>query len=441
MLKFSQLRSLDSTVPLSADYDQKLRLAFGRCAAERYRPDGAKVVSLYYGQKGCFHCDCRPDAERPPLLFLVIGNHIRREEKLGSKGTPHHDTCDFAYEPDEQKRLVKTWQRFRKNERLLKLAPDFADDDQQPSSTSFAISTRSPAPKLARILFNLLHETKLDRLYSTEDLYGDADIQKDNLLEAAAKFSVAPDKLLSDWIATSLPQFYELKKKLEKRPVGWNRPCGLFIEVFRKIENKTLYPNRSDLKLIKVVGDLAVYGEKDHLHRAPYLVIGSMTFPTKDSKEVELYNAYAHPCYSWTNFILTDSKLERKTLELLAECSKVLIKQHGISVTIQKPVFDLGSTESDDARDVCRPDFVLHCRRGNSPYIFVIVETMGYDDPIYRERKRRMRALFENIKGGSPPHAVIEHDMFKREMKPDAIDEQFRKNVCAVIVEKCPRAT
>jgi hypothetical protein len=438
MLKFSFLRSLASPVLLPEDHDRKLRLAFGRCAEERYRAEGARIVSQYYGQNGCFQCDCRPDAERAPLLFLVTGNHIRREEKVGGKGTPHDDNCDFAYEPDEQKHLVRTWQPLKKNERLLNLVKDFTDGDQQPSSTPSYISTRSRAPRLARILFNLLHEAKIDRLYSTEDLYGCAGLQNENLLRAAVKFFVTPERSLLDWIATSLPEFYELTRRLEvARSPEWNRPCGLFIETFGKIENKTLYPYRSDRKPIKVVGDLAIYGEKDHLRRPPYLVIGSMTFPTKESKTVELYNAYAHPCYRWDNFMLTDSKLERRTLELLVDCRDALVEKHGISVTIEKPVFDLGSTETDNPREVCKPDFVLHCRRGNSPYILVIIETMGYDDPIYRERKRRMRPLFETIKGGSPPHAVIEYDIFKREMKPTVIDDQFRKKVYTTILEKC----
>jgi hypothetical protein len=136
--------------------------------------------------------------------------------------------------------------------------------------------------------------------------------------------------------------------------------------------------------------------------------------------------------------MLTDSKLERATLELLVQCRDLMVQEHGITVTIEKPVLDRGSTETDNAREVCKPDFVLHCRRGNSPYIFVVVETMGYDDTVYRERKRRMRPLFETIKGGSPPHSVIEYDIFKREMRPEAFDEQFCQKVCAAILEKCP---
>lgn len=138
--------------------------------------------------------------------------------------------------------------------------------------------------------------------------------------------------------------------------------------------------------------------------------------------------------------MLVDSQLERQTLDLLIECRNWLSKNHGISVTIEKPMFDLGSVKTDDAREVCRPDFVLRCHRRNGTHVIVIVETMGFNDPVYRERKHRMRVLFEQIKGGIPPHAVIEYDIFNRNMSPKAVDLQFRDNVCSVIIEKCSRA-
>jgi hypothetical protein len=65
---------------------------------------------------------------------------------------------------------------------------------------------------------------------------------------------------------------------------------------------------------------------------------------------------------------------------------------------------------------------------------------MGFNDAVYRERKRRMRPLYERIKGGMPPHAVIECDRFQREMPAKAVDDQFRKNVCTAILKNCPRA-
>jgi len=143
MLKFAFLRSVYSSTPLPEDHDRKLRRAFGRFADECYRSEGARVLEFYYGKNGCFLCDCRPDTERPPMLFLVSGTHIRREDMVSDKVTTHHDSCDFAYDTGEQKQLVQTWRPFRKNEHQLKLVPDFKDGNEQPSPTSSHIYTRS----------------------------------------------------------------------------------------------------------------------------------------------------------------------------------------------------------------------------------------------------------------------------------------------------------
>src|SRR5271165_1868935 len=102
MLKFSANRAQDTPVALTPDEDRKLRLAFGRFADNRHRRAGEDVVSSHYEKKRCFHCDCRPDATKAPLLFLVTGTHIRRE--IDGKGTPHDEGCEFARDHEEQKR-------------------------------------------------------------------------------------------------------------------------------------------------------------------------------------------------------------------------------------------------------------------------------------------------------------------------------------------------
>jgi hypothetical protein len=441
MLKFSFHRSNGSPVLLSESDDRKLRLAFGRFGTEEHRIEGAKVVSNYYGSHGFFACDCRPDTKESPKLFLVEGTHIRREDRDGGSGTPHHDSCDFAYDGAEQKQLIRTWRPLKKSEYQLNLVKDFVGDNYKTSPRPLFISTRSRAPKLAKTLFTLLHDSKIDRLYAKAPLWGDGEQQMAHILEAAKDFTVAPGLPLPDWLATSLRDFYSLKKKLaEAKAAGWNRPYGLFIEVFDRIKDKTLYPHRPDLKPIPITGDLAVFGEKEGLYRPPYLVIGSVTFPTSDAREAELYNVYAHPCLSRSRLLPVDSDLERETLQQLIKCRDWLSEKHNITVTIEKPLFDLGPAEGQDPRDLCRPDFVMRCRRGNSAArLLVIIETMGYKEADYRERKRRMKLLFENIKGGTPPHPVIEHDKLDPHLKFDAVDTQFRTKVCSVIVEKCLR--
>ena len=70
------------------------------------------------------------------------------------------------------------------------------------------------------------------------------------------------------------------------------------------------------------------------------------------------------------------------------------------------------SRRNKNAREVCIPDFILRPQGHGIRHQLVVVETMGTDDPPYRERKRRMRPLFEQIGNGPYPVPVIEHDRF-----------------------------
>jgi hypothetical protein len=438
MLRFSLLHSHASPVPLPEDHDQKLRHAFGRFAMEGYLVEGVKIIATHYSNQGVFHCDCCPDAKRAPRLFVVKGNRLRREDTIGSDATPHDDNCDFAYEPDEQKQLVETWRPFRKDEYQLKLAPNFDEKEKLPSASASYISTRSCAPYLARVLFNILHEAKTDRILPTSRLRRHNQTETNPVLKATLNFSIAPDKSLLDWTAMSVQDSYELKRRLEAaRSPEWPRPCGLFIDILGKIGNKTVYLSRSD-EPIKVMGDMAIFGKQSHARERFYVVIGVVTFPTKEAEEIELYDVYAHPCFSPTDPMLIDSAMEDATLALLIDCRDWLAGQ-GITVTVEKPMFDLGATKMKEPREVCRPDFILYCRRGGGERMIVIIETIGFDDAVYRERKRQLRSLHEQIKGGQPPHPVIVYDRFRQGMSPQAVDDQFRINVCTMIIRKCPR--
>jgi hypothetical protein len=415
MLKVSTLQTHAAPVALSSDEDRKLRLAFGRFAEQKHRKAGEDVVSVHYEKKRCFHCDCRPDAPKAPMLFLVTGTHIRRE--ADGKGTPHDEGCDFAREADEQKRLVRTYQR-PPDEYRLNLVRNFSDAKVEPPSMA-AITTKRSRPTLAKVLCSLLHEARLDRFFSTTPLHGNREQQIGDLMNAAEKFSLAPGQPLKHWLATSLRDYYRLKERLNHSMATWQRPYGLFIETFDRIENNTLYPKRPDLKPLHVTGRLTVFGEGETLRRPPYLVIGLLSQPSRKARSVELLNAYAHPCVAWDRLTLVDSQLERETLALLMSCRDWLAENHNVTFTIEKPVFDKGPDESDNPRELCLPDFILHPKGDGVTGKDIVVETMGFDDTVYRERKKRIRPLFEQI--GS----VIEHDRFLTDRMPQESDKIF----------------
>ncbi len=413
-----------------------MRLAFGRFAKVNSRKDGETVVSAHYEKQRWLHCDCRPDMKRAPTLFLVGGTHIQREPT--GAGTPHREDCEFAREAPEQMRLLQSYREPPPKEEQLNLVRNFSDDSVPTLRCTQHVTTNRSRPTLARVLCALLYKANLHRFYPTDPMCGDRDNQLKHLEDAAESFFLAPNQKLSDWMATSLLQYYDLKKRLEEQPKGWKRPHGLFIATFNRIENNILYPTRADRKPILVTGKLTTFGEGDVLRRPPYLVIGLVTQPKRDAKHVELLNAYAHPCVAWNRLTLVDSQLERETLALIFSCRDQLAKNHGIEMTIRKPLFDVGQPETEDSRELCLPDFVLSCRGAAVRHPLVVIETMGYDDPVYRERKRRMDALFERI-GKSPDLVpVVKHDRFKPDMTDKEVDRLFCVAVCEAISGQCP---
>lgn len=420
---------------LSADEDAKLRKAFGRFAKAEHRQAGTDVVSAHYEKRHWFHCDCRPGAQRPPTLFLVIGSHLQREPHDNPNATAHDANCDFAYEPDEQKHFVSSYRRPREDESHLDLVHDFADADAEPRAMRH-ISSGSPRPTLARVLCSLLHKAHLDRFFSNTPLRAGRegrDRQVDDLLDAAEGFTLAPGQPLKQWLATCLPGYYRLRERLNRSMAAWKRPHGVFIDTFDRIEDKVLYPTRPDRKPLRVTGGLTVFGEGGTLRRPPYLVIGLVTQPEREAKSVELLRAYAHPCVAWDRFTLIDSQLERETLALLISCRERLRKNHGVAYSIEKPLYDRGPPETDDPREVCIPDFILRPTGENIRHPLIVIETMGYDDAAYRERKRRMRRLFEQIGRGPHPVPVIEHDRFS--MATKEADAEFCKTICRAVVD------
>src|ERR1700721_1837162 len=102
-----------------------------------------------------------PQCSKSAFLFLCTGTHIRRE--IDGKGTPHDEGCYFARDSDDQKRLVRSYQR-PSDEHKLNLVRNFNDGKIEPSCTH-AVSTKRSRPTLAKVLCSLLHAANLDHYF------------------------------------------------------------------------------------------------------------------------------------------------------------------------------------------------------------------------------------------------------------------------------------
>ena len=64
----------------------------------------------------------------------------------------------------------------------------------------------------------------------------------------------------------------------------------------------------------------------------------------------------------------------------------------------------------EEARDFCLPDFILWAEADHRiQHRVVVVETMGFVDDLYRDRKHRTHGLMSRILGEAP---VVEHDFW-----------------------------
>ncbi|WP_445487872.1 hypothetical protein [Rhodopseudomonas sp. RCAM05734] len=272
----------------------------------------------------------------------------------------------------------------------------------------------------------------MDKIQKHEGPTWDLAAQLAAIRAAAAKVDIADNVALDGWLALSLGELQTLKARLAVETKDWGgaRPHGIFISTFNRIENGRLIPQRSDIPPIEIQGTLSIFGEIDSGDRPPYLVIGLVTKDAPESGASSIVRAYAHPCVRWDRLTLLDSGLERASLQEILNCRDWLFNKFMISMLIEKPLFDMGTEEADVSRGPCLPDFVLRASGTGVRHSTIVVETMGYADQIYRERKRKLRVAFEGIDRHpeGTPTPVIEHDRFRTEFLEDP-DERLWKDI------------
>src|SRR5208283_4282341 len=136
----------------------------------------------------------------------------------------------------------------------------------------------------------------------------------------------------------------------------------------------------------------------------------------------KVLSAYVHPCASRGRMLLIDSDYERQTLAQLRSVQSWLRRRCGVLTTIDKPLFDLRPPAStDDApRPPLIPDFLVGVVGPGGVRRNVVVETMGWSEPLYRERKERLHAEMAQVCG-----PVVMHDFHQ----PADADQAWRDNV------------
>lgn len=405
----------------------RLKRAFGKFRKIKARESGHRVAAKYLTQHRWFACDCTGDVKRPPILYPHAKNGIQREPS--KRNVPHADDCDFAKYPEQQTDVVLSYKSPAATRRPRRLVPPFvrAQTNDRPSPKS--VSSARKRPGLARLLVEILETCQLQHLDASSRKESDDRLQEQIELIKGAARSIYLDEHqpLSNWIATSFTEYMNLRSRLDAEQTDWanGRPHGIYIDAFSRISDTTLYRDEeNNVPYIDVDGHLYIYGGYEAA-RVPYLAICLVAKPTAKEKP-RVVRAYTHPCLSKTHFALFDSALEKETLDQIIDC-KTYLESFGLDVSILKPLSDMGP-RSVTERPVCIPDFVVKAEGPLVRNATVVIETMGYQTKVYRDRKREMKKWFHTIgssKGRTTP--VVKHD---REGKTDSvttvgIDQKF----------------
>ncbi|MDD2859448.1 MAG: hypothetical protein PHT60_14825 [Acidiphilium sp.] len=448
MLRVAPKGRVEPATGLSEAEDVLLRRAFGRFCEPDQRVAAAAVVRHWQldGPGHWILCDClgnRADDARPPALVPVAATHLRRH--VHGCWAAHAPDCDFFREPAEQKHATLTYRRTDQVEPVIK---GYRGDPSDFRVHLSGISQAEDRPPLARLLIGLVQDAGLLRVppgWEERDLAG----QYRELRLAARKFQLTSTLRLAPYLETFVPRYEEFRQRIEAvPPVKFKgaRPHGILIVAARAVSEGAIVV--SDGMSLPVAGRISVFGEiEGHgriqdaaARRPPYLVAALVARPDPDAPAAIL-RAYAHPVASRAHLLLLDSDHERRTLRRLIALQRWLVRARNILVTIEKPQFDIGPPDPDatdaaatGARPPVIPDFIVRAKAANGSTATVIVETMGYADERYRQRKERIHPLMRAALNGAP---IVLHVCHQRggddRGDPQEVDREMGRQVLRAI--------
>ena len=436
----------DECRSLSASEDHALRRAFGRFAEAEARRDGACVLREHQAARGgqWFACDCRTQGGLFPVLVPVAEAYVRRHVEAP---WPEHATwCDFFHEVDEQ-RIVSASYRRPSFGSHLRLVRGFASEEPLERTINIGGRERGRS-RLANLLLTLLEGAKLTRaqpgqLQRTADQFG-------AIRKAAEGIDLDAEVPLSRFLCTYPPALPEFLEKIGRTPPDRfkhsRRPHGLLIGVATEAAEGRIVPLHG--APLDVAGGITICGEEDgHAEgrragareRAPYLM-ACIVGRRHPDEEVTVLRAYLHPCATPTWLLPVESNYERGTLKQLLSVGRRLAEKRGVELTIEKPVFDLTpptglgrEVKEPSAHEPIIPDFIVRATSGRS----VVLETMGYEQSAYRDRKARIHLAMSKA---CQDAQVIEHDFcFPAEWSQEQRDTQFWR-ACQRALAGRPRA-
>jgi hypothetical protein len=386
---------------LTDDEEHAVHDFFGRGRPEK-RLIAETVIRTMRQKEAWLQCSCVP-GESPALNSAKMREDTR---KLFLSGFNHEHalTCpmyrEFKAEDDEgatRSGTRKSPGSRRVNYRNF-LPSDDTDVTIRAAGTSAAVSPdrtrRKRRTSLARVLLTLLDDAgfnKIDHLHPKPTR---------PLVESLRLLTPVTDEqefmrgrplseiiLFKPWMSQHALEANMVK--LENPDSRWPaKKARVFYQIFVTDEvsrDEAVYEIRGDKYHFTPEKGVSINGESQDGVRPPYLVIAS--YRRSSTGEVICSEAYAHAIYSRTCPVPVDSNLERQTLDSLFEAAEWLFRKDSAPrLSLERPLFDIEVTV-DEEKGYVLPDFLVNVIEPNGVKHDVVIETMGYTDEDYCERK------------------------------------------------------
>lgn len=251
---------------------------------------------------------------------------------------------------------------------------------------------RKRRPRLARLLMTLIDDAALNTFSPISPLPNQAArTWLDALAASADAQEFIRGRRLSEIVrfqpAMGEAAQLKLMQDLERPDAYW--PAGkarVFYKIFMSDlvsrEDVTFSWKGGKRKFVPERG-ISINGESQEGVRPPYWVI--LAFRRSAGGSLICSEGYAHALFRRNCPVPVDSGLERQMLEGIAEVASWLKGRAG-NLTLVKPLFDI-EVDVGGEKGFVLPDFLIQAKMPGGREHTVVIETMGYTDDEYCERK------------------------------------------------------
>lgn len=387
---------------LSEDEEQAVKIFYGlrkRGSAADYHLAESVILEMRQCE-AWLECDCVP-GDSPAMNSAKLMQDTRTLF-LSGFNHEHATTCPMYRQLSADDGATSSGTRKTAGSKRISYR-DFlpADESETAIKAPGSVSLTSPdrtrrtrRSRIARLLLSLIEDAGINRLpqlYPLPSGSGRDWIQALETVAGAQEF--IQGRQLSE-IVRFQPGMGEtgterLMQDLEKSDSRWPaRRARLFFQIFmsdRVSRDEVVFTWSGGEKSFRPERGMSINGEGQDGIRPPYWVI--LAFRRGNDGRVICSEGYAHALFRRSCPVPVDSELERQTLSSLSEAARwIKNKPDAPTLSLQKPLFDT-EVEIEGEKGFVLPDFIVTAVTPDGKSHNIVVETMGYTDDDYCERK------------------------------------------------------